>query len=176
MLPEPNFHFKPDEFIGRQAYRDAFKESLRHNAVNGRVSTFRILRVRLAVSKDVSDYMKFAEVLCDRLAHVLLTSDSLATRIRTKIKNWKLTRVNVGALTVDHQPRRFFLSSGSALLRHTPVEAWNQFSRLEQGKFNTDLAQLSEKEIALLQAVAHKDEVGTSSITRGGVPSLNRWP
>jgi hypothetical protein len=32
------------------------------------------------------------------------------------------------------------------------------FSRLEQGKFNTDLAQLSEKEIALLRAIAKSEE------------------
>lgn len=116
--------------------------------------------------------MKFVGVLCDRLAHGLLTSDSLATRIRTKIKNWMLTRVNVGAVTVDRQPRRFFLSSGSALLRHTPVEAWNQFSRLEQGKFNTDLAALGEGNCALASRRA-KDEAGTSSFTRSSAASCN---
>src|SRR5207253_165402 len=31
------------------------------------------------------------------------------------------------ALTVDRQPRRYFLSSGSALLRHALIEAWNHF-------------------------------------------------
>jgi AAA ATPase domain len=155
VLPEPNFPVKPDDFIGRQAYLDAFTEALRHSAMTGRMASFailgdwgigksslllklaaaclepsfRILPVTLSVSKDVSDYMKFAEALCDRLAHALLTSDSLATRIRTEIENWKLTRVNVGALTVDRQPRRYFLSSGSALLRHALLEAWSQFIR-----------------------------------------------
>jgi hypothetical protein len=92
-------------------------------------SGYRLLPVALSVSKDIADYLKFAEALCDRLAHALLTSDSLATRVRTEIENWKLTRVNVGALTVDRQPRRYFLSSGSALLRHALLEAWTHFIR-----------------------------------------------
>jgi hypothetical protein len=89
----------------------------------------RLLPVMLSVSKDVSDYMKFAETLCDKLADALLTSDSVGTRIRTEIENWKLTRVTVGALTIDRQSRRYFLSSGSALLRHALVEAWTHFIR-----------------------------------------------
>src|SRR5439155_15120377 len=92
-------------------------------------SDFRMLPVTLSVSKDVSDYMKFAEALCDRLAHALLTSDSIATRVRTEIENWKLTRLSVGALTIDRQARRYFLSSGSALLRHALLEAWSHFIR-----------------------------------------------
>jgi len=91
--------------------------------------SFRMLPVTLSVSKDVSDYMKFAEALCDRLAQALLASDSLATRVRAEIENWKLTRLSVGALTVDRQSRRYFLSSGSALLRHALLEAWNHFIR-----------------------------------------------
>ncbi len=109
MLPEPNFPVKPDEFIGRRAHIDAFADSLRHSALTGRMPSFavlgdwgigksslllkladtcsehRLLPVMLSVSKDVSDYMKFAETLCDKLAHALLTSDSIATRIRTEI-------------------------------------------------------------------------------------------
>src|SRR5205085_8918993 len=92
-------------------------------------SAFRMLPVTLSVSKDISNYMRFAEMLCDRLAHALLTSASLAERIRTEIENWKLTRVSVGALTIDRQSRRYFLSSGSALLRHALIEAWEHFIR-----------------------------------------------
>jgi hypothetical protein len=90
---------------------------------------FRMLPVTLSISKDILDYMKFAETLCDRLANTLLASDSLATRIRTEIENWKLTKVSVGALTIDRQNRRYFLSSGSALLRHALIEAWEHFIR-----------------------------------------------
>jgi hypothetical protein len=155
MIPEPNFPVRPDEFIGRKAHLDAFTEALRHSTLTGRMtsfailgdwgigksslllklaatstdSTFRMLPVTLAVSKDTSDYMRFAEALCDRLAHALLTSDSLATRVRAEIENWKLMRVSLGALTVDRHARRYFLSSGSALLRHALVEAWDQFIR-----------------------------------------------
>lgn len=88
-----------------------------------------MLPVTLSVSKDISDYMKFAEALCDRLADALLASDSLGTRIRAEIENWKVTRVSVGALAVDRKPRQYFLSSGSALLRHALSEAWEQFIR-----------------------------------------------
>ncbi len=153
MLPEPNFPVKPDEFIGRRSHIDAFADSRRHSALTGRMPSFavlgdwgigksslllklaatcserRLLPVMLSVSKDVSDYMKFAEALCDKLAHALLASESVGTRIRTEIENWKLTRVNVGALTIDRQSRRYFLSSGSALLRHALVEAWTHFIR-----------------------------------------------
>src|SRR5947208_7907939 len=110
MLPEPNFPANPNEFIGRKGHLDAFTEALRHSALTGRMPSFavlgdwgigksslllklaatcsehQLLPVMLSVSKDVSDYMKFAEALCDKLAHALLTSDSLATRIRTEIE------------------------------------------------------------------------------------------
>jgi hypothetical protein len=155
MLPEPNFPVNPDEFIGRKEHLDSFAEALQHSALTGRMasfailgdwgigksslllkfaatcsdSAFRMLPVTLSVSKDISDYMRFAERLCDRLAHALLTSDSLATRVRAEIENWKLTRVSVGALTVDRQSRRYFLSSGSALLQHALLEAWTHFIR-----------------------------------------------
>ena len=160
MLPEPNFPVKPDEFIGRRVHLDTFSEALRHSATTGRMasfavlgdwgigksslllklaatcSDFRMLPVTLPVSKDVSDYMRFAEALCDRLAHALLTSDSIATRVRSEIENWKLTRLSVGALTVDRQARRYFLSSGSALLRHALLEAWSHFIRPTPAQFS----------------------------------------
>src|SRR6266550_424151 len=105
MLPEPNFPVSPQEFIGRKAHLEAFTEALRYSTLTGRMasfavlgdwgigkssllfklaascadSNFRMLPVTLSLSNDISDYMKFAEALCDRLAHALLTSDSLAT-------------------------------------------------------------------------------------------------
>jgi len=90
---------------------------------------FRMLPVALSISKDISDYMKFAEALCDRLANTLLASNSLAARLRAEIENWKLTKVSVGALSIDRNVRRYFLSSGSGLLRHALVEAWEHFIR-----------------------------------------------
>jgi hypothetical protein len=155
MLPEPNFPVNPGEFIGRKEHLDSFAEALQHSTLTGRMASFAILGdwgigksslllkfaatcsdsalqmlpVTLSVSKDISDYMRFAERLCDRLAHALLTSDSLATRVRAEIENWKLTRVSVGALTVDRQSRRYFLSSGSALLQHALLEVWTHFIR-----------------------------------------------
>ena len=155
MLPEPNFPVKPDEFIGRKAHLDAFTDALRHSVMTGRMASFailgdwgigksslllklaatssdpsfRMLPVTLSVSKDIPDYLKFAEALCDRLANTLLASNSLATRVRAESENWKLTRLNVGALTVERLTRRHFLSSGSALLRHALTDAWEHFIR-----------------------------------------------
>src|SRR5438132_2071401 len=155
MLPEPNFPVSPQEFVGRKAHLDEFTEALRYSALTGRMasfavlgdwgigkssllfklaascadSNFRMLPVTLSLSNDISDYMKFAEALCDRLAHALLASDSLATRFRAEIENWKLSRISLGALTIDRHSQRYFLSSGSALLRHALGEAWDRFIR-----------------------------------------------
>jgi hypothetical protein len=155
VLPEPNFPVRPDQFIGRQFQLEDFREALRQSLLTGRMASFaligdwgigkssllfklaatcsepnfRMLPVTLSISKDILDYMKFAETLCDRLANTLLASDSLATRIRAEIENWKLTKVSVGALTIDRQNRQYFLSSGSALLRHALIEAWEHFIR-----------------------------------------------
>src|SRR5436309_1110419 len=162
MLPEPNFRVRPDEFVGRIREIEIFCQALQQGLVTGRTasfavlgdwgigksslllklaatcsdSAFRMLPVTLSVSKDISDYMRFAEMLCDRLAHALLTSASLAERFRAEIENWKLTRVSVGALTVDRQSRRYFLSSGSALLRHALLEAWSHFIRPTPAQFS----------------------------------------
>src|SRR5207302_7354008 len=153
VLPEPNFPVKPDEFIGRRIHLDTFADALESSGTTGRMASFavlgdwgigksslllklastcsdstrRMLPVTFSISKDISDYMRFAEALCDRLADALLTSDSLATRLRAEIENWKLTRVSVGAVAIDRKPRQYFLSSGSALLRHALFEAWEHF-------------------------------------------------
>jgi len=155
VLPEPNFPVKPDEFIGRQVHLDTFADALQSSVRTGRMassavlgdwgigksslllklastcsdSTPRMLPVTFSISKDISDYVRFAEALCDRLADALLASESLATRIRTEIENWKLTRVSVGAVAIDRKPKQSFLTSGSALLRHALSEAWNHFIR-----------------------------------------------
>src|SRR5437773_4822701 len=88
MLPEPNFPANPNEFIGRKGHLDAFTEALQYSALTGRMasfavlgdwgigksslllklaatcsdSAFRMLPVTLSVSKDISDYMRFAEM------------------------------------------------------------------------------------------------------------------
>lgn len=154
MLPEPNFPVKPDEFIGRQVHLDAFADALESSARTGRMASFavlgdwgigkssfllklstcsdpssRMLPITLSVSKEISDYMRFAEALCDRLADALLASESIATKVRAEIENWKLTRVSVGAVAIDRKPKQYFLSSGSALLHHALTEAWNHFIR-----------------------------------------------
>ena len=88
-----------------------------------------MLPVHLSISQDMGDYLRFAESLCDKLADALAASDSLTTRLRTEVRNWKLKRVNAGPLTVERDSQRF-LTSGSALLRHVLTDAWlNSFAR-----------------------------------------------
>src|SRR5439155_16311424 len=60
----------------------------------------------------------FAESLLDGLAEALAATSSLTTRLRTEVRNWKLKRVSMGGFTLDREAQRFFLSSGSTLLRH----------------------------------------------------------
>src|SRR4030095_4404459 len=106
VLPEPNFPVKPDEFIGRRVHLDTFADALQSSPATGRTASFAVLGdwgigksslllklaaacsdsasrrlpVTLSVSKDISDYMKFAEALSDRLADALLASDLLGAR------------------------------------------------------------------------------------------------
>jgi hypothetical protein len=155
VLPEPNFPVKPDEFIGRQVHLNTFADELQSSVRTGRMASFavlgdwgigksslllklastcsdsipRMLPVTFSISKDISDYLRFAEALCDRLADALLASEALTTRVRAEIENGKLTRVSVGAIAIDRKPKQYFLSSGSALLRHALSEAWNHFIR-----------------------------------------------
>jgi len=87
-----------------------------------------MLPVHLSISQDISDYLRFAESLCDKLADALAASDSLTTRLRTEVRNWKFKRINAGPLTVERDSQRF-LTSGTALLRHALTGAWRQFVR-----------------------------------------------
>jgi len=45
------------------------------------------------------------------------------------LQNWKLSRVSVGAFSVDRNAPQFFLSSGSAILKHVLRDAWRRFIR-----------------------------------------------
>lgn len=46
-----------------------------------------------------------------------------------ELQNWRLKRVNFGAVALERESPRLFLSSGSSLLRHTLKEAWDHFLR-----------------------------------------------
>jgi len=153
VLPEPNYPVSPDQFVGRKAHSEAFTLALRQGLAAGRISSFAalgdwgigksslllkfaaicsdpkygILPVLVPVSKDYGDYRRFAESLLDGLAEALATTSSLTTRLRTEVRNWKLKRVSMGGFTLDREAQRFFLSSGSTLLRHALGEAWKRF-------------------------------------------------
>jgi hypothetical protein len=43
VLPEPNFPVKPNEFIGRHVYLDAFAEALEYSKTTGRMASFAVL-------------------------------------------------------------------------------------------------------------------------------------
>ncbi len=153
MLPEPNYPVSPEQFIGRKTPSEAFTLALQQGLAAGRISSFAvlgdwgigksslllkfaaicsdpkygILPVLVPVSTDYGDYRRFAESLLDGLAEALAATSSLTTRLRTEVRNWKLKRVSMGGFTLDREAQRFFLSSGSTLLRHALGEAWKRF-------------------------------------------------
>ena len=153
VLPEPNYPVSPEQFIGRKTPSEAFTLALQQGLAAGRISSFAvlgdwgigksslllkfaaicsdpkygILPVLVPVSTDYGDYRRFAESLLDGLAEALAATSSLTTRLRTEVRNWKLKRVSMGGFTLDREAQRFFLSSGSTLLRHALGEAWKRF-------------------------------------------------
>jgi hypothetical protein len=90
---------------------------------------YRMLPVFLSISKELGNYLHFAESLLDRLSMTLIAEGDLTVRLRAEVQNWKLKRVNVGGLTLDRERPQFFLSSGSTLLRHALSDAWTKFLR-----------------------------------------------
>lgn len=153
VLPEPNYPVSPEQFIGRKTASEAFTLGLQQGLAAGRISSFAVLGdwgigksslllkfaaicsdpkygvlpVLVPVSTDYGDYRRFAESLLDGLAEALAVTSSLTTRLRTEVRNWKLKRVSMGGFTLDREAQRFFLSSGSTLLRHALGEAWKRF-------------------------------------------------
>ena len=155
MLPEPSFPAKPADFIGREREIESFKASLRQSLVTLRMPSFavlgnwgigkssllfklaeccsqvepRMLPVHLSVSQDITDYLRFAESLSDKLADALAVSDSLTAKLRSEARNWKFKQVTAGPISLERDAPKRFLTSGSALLRHRLAEAWHHFIR-----------------------------------------------
>lgn len=153
MQPEPSFPAKPADFIGRIREIQSFEAALRQGIIAKRTPSFAvlgdwgigkssllfklgdccsqqrppILPVHLAISQDIPDYLRFAESLCDKLADALAAADSLNMRVRTEARNWKFKQVKAGPITVERDAQRRFLTTGSALLRHTLADAWHKF-------------------------------------------------
>jgi hypothetical protein len=90
---------------------------------------YRMLPVFLSVSKELGNYLHFAENLLDKLGTTLISTGTLTSRLRSEVQNWKLKRVSVGGLTLDRERPQFFLSSGSTLLRHALSDAWTRLLR-----------------------------------------------
>ena len=160
MLPEPNFPAKPDEFVGRKAQIAIFRQALQQGLSTGRTSSFAILGewgigksslllkfatlcseptiamlpVFISASKDIHDYLRFAESLLDKFADALLAVPKMQTRLRAELRNWRFKRVDLGGFGLERESPRLFLSSGSSLLRHTLKEAWDHF--LRPARFN----------------------------------------
>ena len=155
MLPEPSFPAKPADFIGRAREIEAFKATLRQSLATQRMPSFAVLGnwgigkssllfkladccsqvqpatlpVHFSVSHDISDYLRFAESLCDKLGDALAASDSLTARLRTEARKWKFKQLKAGPITIERDGPKRFLTSGSALLRHALADAWRQFIR-----------------------------------------------
>jgi hypothetical protein len=158
VVPEPNFPARPDEFVGRNTQIEAFRQVLAQGLLTGRTPSFAVLGdwgvgksslllkcsaicsgpdyamlpVFFSVSTEFSDYKRFAEGLLDTFTRALETSDSLAARLRSELQRWKLSRLTVGGVSLDRQGPEFFLSSGTAILKHALHEAWRQFIRPAQ--------------------------------------------
>ena len=155
VLPEPNFPARPDEFVGRRQHIEAFRYALQQGLAAGRTSSFAILGdwgigksslllkfaavcsepafailpVPFSASSDIHDYMRLAESLLDKFGDALLALPNLQARLRAELRNWKLKRLNFGAIGLERQSSRLFLSTGSSLLRYTLKEAWDHFLR-----------------------------------------------
>jgi hypothetical protein len=93
---------------------------------------FAILPVPFSASSDIHDYMRLAESLLDKFGDALLALPNLQARLRAELRNWKLKRLNFGAIGLERQSSRLFLSTGSSLLRYTLKEAWDHFFRPAQ--------------------------------------------
>jgi hypothetical protein len=158
MRPEPNFPVRPDEFVGRSHHIEAFRKALQQGLTAGRTSSFAILGdwgigksslllkfaavcaepafaflpILFSASTDIHDYMRLAESLLDKFGDALLTMPNLEARLRAELRNWRLKRLNLGAVGLERHSRRLFLSSGSSLLRHKLKEAWDHFFRPAQ--------------------------------------------
>ncbi len=158
MLPEPSFPANPADFIGRAQEIESFKAALRQSVFTKRMPSFAVLGnwgigkssllfklahccrqidpamlpVHLSISQDIEDYLRFAESLCDKLADALASSDSLTARLRVEARNWKFKQFKAGPITAERELPRRFLTSGSALLRHSLSEAWHHFIRPAQ--------------------------------------------
>lgn len=156
MIPEPNFPVKPQAFIGRRAQIEGFRQALRQGLMTGRTSSFAILGdwgvgksslllkfadvcaepefnllpVFTSVSKDIHDYLRFAESLLDKFSESFLARPNLQARLRTELRNWRVKRLSWHGVNVERESPRLFLSSGSSLLRHTLKEAWSRFLRI----------------------------------------------
>ena len=155
MIPEPNFPAKPDEFVGRTLQIEAFRRALHQGRETGRTPSFAVLGdwgigksslllkcsvicaepqynmlpVQFSVSKELADYRTFAEGLLDTFSEALAHSHSATVRVQRELRNWKISRVSVGAFSADRNAPQFFLSSGSAILKHGLRDAWRRFIR-----------------------------------------------
>src|SRR5437763_5909289 len=155
VVPEPNFPAQPDEFVGRDTQIEAFRQVLAQGLLTGRTPSFAVLGdwgvgksslllkysaicskpehamlpVFFSVSTELSDYKCFAESLLDTFTRTLETSDSLTTQFRNELQKWKLSRLSIGGVSLDRQGPEFFLTSGTAILKHALHDAWRQFVR-----------------------------------------------
>src|SRR5205814_1684051 len=93
---------------------------------------YAMLPVFFSVSTELSDYKSFAEGLLDTFTRTLETSASLENKLRNELQKWKLSRLSVGGVSLERQGTGRFLSTGTAILKHTLHEAWTQFIRPAQ--------------------------------------------
>jgi len=186
-MPEPNFPVKPEEFVGRRPQIEAFRRALEQGLATGRTPSFavlgewgigkssllskcsaictepeyKMLPVLFSVSKEPTDYRGFAESLLDTFSGALACSPSATVRLHRELQNWKLSRLSVGAFSVDRKAPHLFLSSGSAILKHALRDAWTRFVQPAQFRgvifFLDDLHNLASPSVDAV-ALALRDQ------------------
>ena len=67
---------------------------------------FAILPVPFSASSDIHDYMRLAESLLDKFGDALLALPNLQARLRAELRNWKLKRLNFGAIGLERESSR----------------------------------------------------------------------
>jgi hypothetical protein len=118
---------RPAERHQLQSWANGHRQEQPTFEVLSRLPGFKMLPVPFSVSKELGNCRQFTETLLDTFSESLARYPSLEARIHRELQNWKLKRANVSAFSFDREGPQFFLSSGTAILKHAIQDAWKRF-------------------------------------------------
>lgn len=150
---EPTYPVDPANFVGRGEEIKKFKDSVEQGISSSRTPSSailgewgigksslllklndilqkdyrEILTLVFPVSKDLVDYSIFAQALLDRFHSEIVSTSKISNRIRVELKRWHLEKIGFSGISLERKHPSYFLSSGSALLRHNLEEIWRKF-------------------------------------------------